>query len=74
MSNSESAYCGNCKKEVGYHYDPINHIKHLLLTICSLGIWLPIWVCVVVAPSKMCDQCGNPIWSDQPAKVAKQQV
>ncbi|NLS98139.1 MAG: hypothetical protein GXX96_38910 [Planctomycetaceae bacterium] len=71
MSKSDTACCNHCNKEVHYHYDPINHWWHLLLSICSLGLWLPIWACVTFGPSKICDECGNPIWSDQPVKAIK---
>ena len=70
MSKSKFAYCGRCKKEVGYHFDPVNHWLQLLLSIFSLGLWLPIWACMTFGPSKMCDQCRDPIWNEQPTKTA----
>ncbi len=70
MSKSEIAYCGHCKMEVGYHYDPVNHRKQLFMTVLSLGLWLPIWLCLTFGPSKICDECGEPIWNDQPTKAA----
>ena len=69
MVNSESIHCSHCKKEVSYHFDPIDHWRQLLFTLLSLGLWLPIWICLTFAPSKICDECGNPIWNDPPAKV-----
>ena len=70
MSAPEFVYCGHCEKDVHYHYDPVNHLTHFVLSVCSLGLWLPIWVGVTVKPSKICDGCGNPIWSDPPSKPA----
>ncbi len=68
MSSSESLYCGHCKKEVHYHLDPVKHGKHLLVSVLSLGLWFPIWMCAIFAPSKICDECGSPIWNDPAAK------
>lgn len=70
MSQPESVYCAHCKKEIAYHYDPVNHGKHLLFSILSLGLWVPLWVCVTFAPSKICDECGQPIWSEASASPA----
>lgn len=68
MTTPEFVHCGHCKKEVRYHFDPVNHWRHLLTSVLSLGLWFPIWMCVTFGPSKICDECGAPIWSDPPAK------
>jgi hypothetical protein len=69
MESVQTVYCSKCKKHVPYHYDPINHGKQLLLSIFTLGLWLPIWFCMVFSPTKLCDQCGGPLW-DSGAEAA----
>lgn len=62
MERVETVYCSQCKKDVQYHYDPVNHWKQLLLTIFTLGLWLPIWLCMALGPTKLCNECDGPLW------------
>lgn len=62
MSPAKTAYCSQCKKDVPYHYNPVIHWKQLLLTIATLGLWLPMWLSLTLSPTKMCNECGGPIW------------
>lgn len=55
------AYCDACKGKVPFHLRPINHVMQCILSVCSLGLWLPIWLCLVLYRTKVCDKCGNPI-------------
>lgn len=63
MSHPETVYCGRCRKDVQYHYVAVNHWKQLLLTVVSLGLWLPIWLCMVFSPTKLCNECNGPLWA-----------
>lgn len=27
---------------------PTNHVLHLLLSLVTLGIWIPVWICVAI--------------------------
>lgn len=27
---------------------PTNHVLHLILSIITLGVWIPVWICVVI--------------------------
>lgn len=65
MASTDMVHCSHCDKDVAYHYAPINHGKHLLYSVCSLGLWLPIWLFTTFAPSKLCNECGNPLWSTE---------
>jgi hypothetical protein len=58
------AYCGRCRKPVPFHYDPVNHLKQLLLVILTCGLWLPMWLCLVFSPTRVCDECNGPIWGN----------
>lgn len=62
MTKDINVYCNECKKNVGYHYDPVNHWKNLAITIFSFGLWLPIWLLMTFAPTKICNECNRPIW------------
>jgi hypothetical protein len=65
MATAGTFYCGRCRKDVPYHFDPVNHWKQLLLTVVTLGLWLPMWLCVVFCPTKLCNQCNEPMWGDK---------
>ena len=64
MAESEIVYCGNCRDNVHYHYDPVNHLQQFVLSVVSLGLWFPLWMIAAFAPSKICDECKKPIWND----------
>jgi len=41
----KSRYCHACQKQV--RSEPIyevNHVAHLLASVCLCGLWLPLWV------------------------------
>ena len=62
MQKEQTVHCRNCGKQVGYHFDPVNHWKNLFITIISFGLWLPIWLTMTFGPTKLCDECNEPIW------------
>ncbi|HRU05168.1 MAG TPA: hypothetical protein P5137_05270 [Candidatus Brocadiia bacterium] len=54
--------CNHCKKDVTFHVNPVNHLQQLLMTIFTLGLWLPMWIVSAVARPKICDACQKPIY------------
>jgi hypothetical protein len=62
MNPAEKKYCHKCKKEVSCHFDPIAHWEHLLATIITCGLWLPIWIGITFYPTSICDECKEPIY------------
>ncbi len=40
--------CTECNKQqqthIAYNPDKINHILHLLLSVCTMGIWVLVWL------------------------------
>jgi len=64
MSSATTLYCRQCKKKVTFHVEPIRHWKQLLISILSCGLWLPVWISMVMAPTRICDACGQPLWED----------
>ena len=68
MEPSNTVFCENCNRSVHYHYDPVNHWQQLLLTIFTLGLWFPIWLSMAYGPTKLCDECGEPLWGQSVTK------
>ena len=64
MTSPEMVYCAQCQRRVSFHVDRVNHGQQLLLTLLTVGIWLPVWLTMVFRPARLCDECGNPIWRD----------
>lgn len=65
MSSPKSTlFCTECHAQVSFHTDPVDHKRELLRTICTMGIWLPIWLLVAFARPKLCDRCGNTLYAD----------
>lgn len=52
----------------------INHILHLLITLFCCGVWLPVWLCLIVfggrAGSWRCVFCGSVGGTSAPPAVA----
>ena len=63
MAELKTVHCNQCKKDVCYHYEPVNHLTQLVLVVITLGLWLPMWLWVVCSPTKMCNECDGPIWN-----------
>ena len=55
---SNTIMCTCCKKEVTFHYSPVNHLEHLALAICTVGLWIPFWILSARAKTRLCDVCG----------------
>ena len=56
----KSGFCKSCDKQVMVRRKGTNHILHLLLTVFTAGIWLPIWLlsCFRFGGWR-CTQCGG---------------
>ena len=65
MELATTVYCDRCEKVVQYHYDPVNHWQQLVATVLTVGLWLPMWLIMTFAPTKLCDDCGGPIWHEK---------
>lgn len=51
-------WCKECDRYVLATAQGANHILHLLLSLISFGLWLPIWfLCCLVR--FRCPQCGR---------------
>ena len=63
-AGANTAHCSHCNKNVTFHYKTVNHKKQLLLSVFTIGLWLPMWLGMVLCPTRLCDECGGPIWND----------
>jgi hypothetical protein len=52
-----SGYCTNCQKNVKFLGEKPNHILHLLLTICTCGLWIIVWI--FQTTDYRCNVCGR---------------
>lgn len=59
--NKGSCYCEHCRKDVSWHINPVNHGGQLVLTLCTFGLWLPMWLAMTFSKTKFCDVCNQSI-------------
>lgn len=58
-----TVFCKTCNgKRLGHASAP-NHVLHLLLTLVTFGLWLPIWILAALFTGGryFCSHCGGPI-------------
>jgi len=65
-------FCTVCKEQRKFERRSQNHILHLLLTLCTCGLWLLVWMAVRKG-KWMCGQCGSQlntaVWKLAPEKI-----
>lgn len=53
-------FCRDCNRRVVVFRRGTNHILHLLLTVCTLGLWLIVWFgSSVKFGGWRCTECGS---------------
>lgn len=54
-------HCPSCDAHVMGIRNTPNHILHLLLSLVTMGLWLPVWLIVGATsdPRYYCTQCGT---------------
>lgn len=67
MGMSEaSANCKTCNKPVMARRIGTSVILHVLLTLITGGLWLPIWIIIFIINEIKggwrCTQCGSRVW------------
>lgn len=56
----DQAFCEECNRRVRAERKATNHILHLLLTILTLGLWIPFWsLSSVRIGGWRCPHCGS---------------
>ena len=59
-----SAQCPYCQAKVLARRKATNHILHLLITVFTGGLWLPVWIILSLANSAdpwRCSFCGTEV-------------
>ncbi len=51
--------CKACGKQTVHIQERANHVLHLLLTLLSLGVWIPIWFLCSLSGPPRCTSCGR---------------
>jgi hypothetical protein len=59
-----TAFCNACKKQVHFHVKPVNHALQFVIVLLTVGIWLPVWLTMTFCRTRLCNECGEPIWKD----------
>jgi hypothetical protein len=54
-------YCAHCQKNVMATGTTPNHLLHFILSIFTVGLWIPIWILVSIAKmgGYRCTLCGS---------------
>ena len=54
-------YCQECKAHTLVKRNGVNHILHLLLSVFTVALWVPIWIflCLFKQGGWRCQQCGS---------------
>ena len=59
MTNQVLLYCRNCGKNTLHLQPSTSHVLHLLLSICTFGLWLIVWVLLAHNNQEVCSICGT---------------
>jgi hypothetical protein len=54
----ESMQCRLCGQWTYLTREEINHKLHMWLTVCTLGLYLTIWLLITLPRTVRCDRCG----------------
>ena len=55
----KGGYCKVCDKNVLVWRKGTNHILHLILSLLTLGLWLPVWIFISIKIGGWkCSTCG----------------
>jgi hypothetical protein len=56
-------FCKNCNKSTIHLAEATNHVLHLILSILTVGLWIPIWIFVSFSSQLKnvgdCTVCGG---------------
>ena len=60
MATQEATgYCKKCERQVMVRRKGTNHVLHLLLSLVTLGLWIPVWILLSIKVAGWrCSQCG----------------
>ena len=63
MTHRTIRQCANCDRPTPHESPSTSHVLHLLLSIITAGIWLPLWLVVALNNSNQstCTVCGREV-------------
>lgn len=72
----EQEHCAHCRRPTLHELDApaVNHVLHLLLTLCGCGCWAPVWLLLAIsAPARQmrCLTCGHAVGEPTAAELAR---
>ncbi len=54
-----TGFCENCGKQVNLERRDCSHILHLIFTVLTGGLWIPVWIVMALATGPWrCRFCG----------------
>ena len=56
--DQKSKFCSQCQKQTLWARPETNFLLHMLLTLISCGMWLPIWILLCTGCWR-CQTCGS---------------
>lgn len=56
-------YCQGCRRDRPFEREGISHLFHLIVSVVTAGLWLPIWLALFLYHSAFtryrCRDCGR---------------
>ena len=63
--DQKSKFCSQCQKSTLWARAGTNHVLHMLLSLATCGLWLPIWILASVRIGGWrCQSCGHDGFED----------
>lgn len=63
MASKYSAFCKNCQEETIHERPSTSHVLHLLLSVITVGLWIPVWILVAMSNGSqgVCLTCAREV-------------
>ena len=62
MTKQSSSYCQSCGKVTLHAKEGISNLLHLVLSIVTVGLWIPVWIFLGMKSAgsrSRCQVCGT---------------
>ncbi len=50
-------YCRRCRRKVLISCPAPSHLLHFLLSLLSAGLWIPVWIAIIISDTYRCRCC-----------------
>lgn len=60
MTDIVMKHCAKCRKNTKHLRPSTSHVLHLILSLITVGLWVPVWILVAISNSTQgqCSDCG----------------